>query len=302
MLTKLIFTTALGFSICGFGQSSPEAENSSRSVAKEFTPKVIYGKDNRKDVYELGNSVWSIRASSTVALMKNDRLKRSGSFFDVLTNDFAKNYNLCASEPFRDQGTAAFCSGFLVGDDLIATAGHCIRTADDCADTSIVFEFTLHGHDDFPNHLLASNVYKCKSIVKTVMSASNGVDFAVIQVDRKVIDYPKAALRASGVAKAGDELVVIGHPIGLPTKVADGGIVRRVNPGYLVASLDTYGGNSGSAVFNSKTGDVEGILVRGETDFIFNGTCRRSKICDQDSCRGEDITRISHVLKVLNSL
>jgi hypothetical protein len=90
---------------------------------------------------------------------------------------------------------------------------------------------------------------------------------------------------------------VIGHPVGLPTKFADGANVRNNNnESFFVCNLDTYGGNSGSPVFNSSTHELEGILVRGETDFIVteNG-CRKSNVCPQNDpnfvCRGEDCTR-----------
>jgi hypothetical protein len=46
-------------------------------------------------------------------------------------------------------------------------------------------------------------------------------------------------------------------------------------------------------VFNQATGDVEGILVRGDTDFVFNGECRISNVCSTNGCRGEDVTRVS---------
>ena len=57
----------------------------------------------------------------------------------------------------------------------------------------------------------------------------------------------------------------------------------------------TLGGNSGSAVFNSATGLVEGILVRGEQDYVLKGDCRVSNVCPVDGCRGEDVTKISNV-------
>ena len=62
-----------------------------------------------------------------------------------------------------------------------------------------------------------------------------------------------------------------------------------------MANLDTYGGNSGSAVFNAKTGLVEGILVRGEQDYVQKGDCRVSNVCPADGCRGEDVTKILSV-------
>ena len=37
-----------------------------------------------------------------------------------------------------------------------------------------------------------------------------------------------------------------------------------------LASIDGFHGNSGSAVVNTHTLEVEGILVRGHKDFIYN--------------------------------
>jgi hypothetical protein len=83
----------------------------------------------------------------------------------------------------------------------------------------------------------------------------------------------------------------------LPLKVAGGAKVRsNSSPGYFVANLDTYGGNSGSAVFNAQTLKVEGVLVRGETDFNDSGSCTVSNRCSDSSCRGEDVTRIASVI------
>ena len=36
---------------------------------------------------------------------------------------------------------------------------------------------------------------------------------------------------------------------------------------------------------------VEGILVRGEADFVPLGNCKVSLICPDTGCRGEDVTR-----------
>jgi hypothetical protein len=60
---------------------------------------------------------------------------------------------------------------------------------------------------------------------------------------------------------------------------------------FFAANLDTYGGNSGSPVFNATSGTVEGILVRGENDFVSNGSCYVSLVCPTTGCRGEDVTR-----------
>jgi hypothetical protein len=91
----------------------------------------------------------------------------------------------------------------------------------------------------------------------------------------------------------GQAVHVIGHPVGLPAKYAPNATVRDNAPAaFFVANLDTYGGNSGSPVFNSDTHEVEGILVRGERDFQTTPQgCTISFLCPNTGCRGEDCTR-----------
>jgi V8-like Glu-specific endopeptidase len=86
----------------------------------------------------------------------------------------------------------------------------------------------------------------------------------------------------------------------LPTKIDDGAQVRSNAPsGYFVATTDSYGGNSGSSVFNYDTGEVEGVLVRGEDDYVYRNGCMVSNVCEESGCRGEDVTKISSVLPYL---
>ena len=63
--------------------------------------------------------------------------------------------------------------------------------------------------------------------------------------------------------------------------------------GYFVANLDTYGGNSGSPIINAATGMLEGILVRGATDFVIDNVenCFRSNVYSNTGGRGEDVTK-----------
>lgn len=260
----------------------------------KVTSNVIYGSDGRLDVYQLTDDRLKKLADSTVALVRTSDLSAAaGGLTNVVGKNFGTEMNLCSSEKFREQDTAAFCSGSLVGADLVLTAGHCIETLPDCNTTSLVFGFAVKSVGVLPKQVGSAEVYKCKDIIKTIRNNS-GQDFAVIRLDRPVANHAVLQLRQSGEMSVGDGLVVIGHPVGLPTKVTTGGKVRSTaNAEYLVASVDTYGGNSGSAVFNAQTGLIEGILVRGEQDFQSQGNCTVSKVCAEDSCRGEDITRIS---------
>jgi subtilisin-like proprotein convertase family protein len=163
-----------------------------------------------------------------------------------------------------------------------------------------VFGFAIEQPNGTAQVALRDNVYSCRELIHA-QAPSNGADFGVIRLDRPVTNHVPLRLRQSGAIRAGDGIFVVGHPAGLPQKLADGATVRSVNTDYFVANLDTYGGNSGSAVFNAVTREVEGILVRGETDFVSSGSCQVSNRCSSSGCRGEDVTRIDQVLSFLPS-
>lgn len=267
-------------------------DNSEEYKKTELTENVIYGSDGRQDVYQASEAL-KLLADSTVALIKNTDLTEASGRVQIAGKSFASSYQLCSSERFREQNTSAFCSGSLVGPDTIITAGHCITSQSDCVGTSFVFGFAVKSAGVLPTQVSSSEVYRCREIVSRVLENS-GRDYAVIKLDRAVTNHAVLNVRRSGEASVGDALLVIGHPVGLPTKITTGGKVRSVaNSGYYVTNLDTYGGNSGSAVFNAQTLEIEGILVRGEQDFVSQGGCNVSKVCTEDSCRGEDVTRIS---------
>ncbi len=265
-------------------------------VDTEVSSHVVYGSDGRLDLYEVEDANLKRLADSTVALIKKADLTTQSGITTIRSKNYGTQMGLCSTEKYYEQDVAAFCSGFLVAPDVIVTAGHCIKSQSDCVGTQFVFGFNVKTAGLFPQQVSESEVYNCREIIKTTVE-SNGTDFAVIKLDRTVANHRSLAVRQTGSVQIGDPLVVIGHPAGLRTKITLGGKVRAsaTEASYFVANVDTYGGNSGSVVFNANTGLVEGILVRGEQDFTPKNGCYISKVCTEDACRGEDITRISAV-------
>lgn len=256
--------------------------------------KVIYGDDNRRDIVDSTNSIYKELAKSTAAMISSSRLQTRGENVKVSGSALS----LCSDEPFNGQPTAANCSGFLVAPDLLVTAGHCIRSMGDCRSYKWVFDFAKTEANQSEYNVAKSSVYGCKEIVERALDRSTSDDFALIRLDRAVTDREPLEYRKEGKIADNASILVIGHPTGLPTKISDGANVRtNTNGYYFVANLDTYGGNSGSAVFNAETGAVEGILVRGETDYTYDSSrgCRMSYHCSDDGCRGEDVTRITNI-------
>jgi V8-like Glu-specific endopeptidase len=179
------------------------------------------------------------------------------------------------------------------------TAGHCIKSDFDCARNRFVFDFRndllKQSSDVFVN---ADNVYKCSSIISRALDHTTMNDYALIKLDRAVRDRAPLKLRKSGKIADNTAVFVIGQPSGLPSIISDKAKVRTNEKEFFFATnLDTFGGNSGSAVFNAETLEVEGILVRGETDYLRDEVrgCYVVNKCAEDACRGEDVTRLSSI-------
>ncbi len=260
-------------------------------------PKVIYGDDNRRDVYaELRADVRKV-ADSTVAMIANALLEEQGDKVILYPQFFGPGFSLCKEEPFYSQPSAAECSGFLVGDDMVATAGHCINKSI-CQFKSFVFNYRMLNNDRAPKELPVDDVYSCKEVVSREQNDQN--DYAIVRLDRPVRGHRVLTMQKESV-NVMDEVLVIGHPSGLPTKIADDAYVRRAEENFFMANLDTYGGSSGSAVFNAKTLAVVGILARGVDDFTWDSTrgCKISNRCSNEGCNGEQIMNIKSLSEAL---
>ncbi len=291
---KTIFVFLFGLTFIG---CSSQYEQKRTTQPETVKPKVIYGQDDRLDFYQVSSLDWQKRALSTVALIQKSKLSAVANGYKIFTSSYGKTQNLCQGEPFYEQVTAAFCSGFLITPDIIMTAGHCVRTDTDCVGVRFVFDFAYKAMGVNPDFVDSDAVYSCQSLIRSEINSGTNSDYALIRLDRPVVGRSALPIRQSGSIQNGDPLVVIGHPSGLATKIAAGSNVRSTTPdAYFVANLDTYGGNSGSAVFNEQTGLVEGILVRGEVDFKYKNGCYVSNVCTSSGCRGEDVTRVSEIL------
>lgn len=261
--------------------------------------KVIYGVDNRLDQYEVVDQNKLDLQKSTLAMIPKSKLKENGQ--DTYRTSDSK-IQLCDGQRFNQQVDVADCSGFLVEKNnrqYVVTAGHCMTSKTDCTDNYWVFDYAKTSPQDDARTIKSSNVYTCKRIVAQKLGRSNGMDFAVIELDRQAEDRKPLEYRRTNDIQVGEGVFVIGHPSGLPSKVSDGAFVRKANDFYsFTTNLDTFSGNSGSAVFNEATGLVEGILVRGDEDYIYNsrGDCYEVNHCKMDGCGGEDVFRINRII------
>lgn len=249
---------------------------------------IIAGEDDRRD-YFVVNAAMQMLADATVILTdKSELTQQPDGSFKLDVDPFRRGeHPPCSGERFANQHAGGWCSGFMVGSDIIVTAGHCGETEAEIKNTAYVFGFRVDSDGGAgTTQFNANQVYFGKELIAHDLSPTG--DFAIVRVDRK-ITAPNAAplqVRETGTIGLGENIGVIGYPSGLPVKIAFGDetVVMRHDDPWLIANLDTYGGNSGSAVFN-KDGLVEGILVRGARDYVIdlaNGCFRSYQIANSE--------------------
>jgi hypothetical protein len=214
--------------------------------------------DHRKDLDDPAvDAVARQQARSVAAVFPASRLdERAGGSFVLAASTMADRYDVDVGERFRDQPVAATGTAFLIAPNLLATAAHVVITADAARRLVFVFGYTAtagRASTVFP----ASDVRMAQSIV-----LDRARDLAVVTLDRPVAGREPLALRSGRTVGDGEPLYLIGHPIGLPAKLADNGVVLD-NHGadFFETDLDAMACNSGSPVFSATGRDVVGVLT-----------------------------------------
>lgn len=281
--------------------------SSDEGIVGEMTAPVVYGADDRVEVYNHPNpELRRIAEQSIVALIPSFRMSEEPSGnYSLFTNTLKDAHDLCDGELFGDQPTAASCSGVLIDDDLVLTAGHCIDDHTPCDSYSYVFNY----HYDQPNVLAAirdEDVYSCRRVVSQGSAGSGSFtpDFAVIQLDRPVqgAQAPVVIRPAKPLAEL-ESLSMIGFGSGLPAKIDDGGSVadpRAAQLDFFVANLDAFQGHSGSATFDSQN-RLAGILIGGRApDYVTleDEDCARVSVYE-NSQAGEIVHNVAPIVAAL---
>ncbi len=303
-LQLLLSLTALAaVSSCG-GTSESPADADPTTTDTKGKP-VIYGTDNRKDVYAHESATLRARATeSTVALIAASDLDlRNPTNVRFYGPTLGSDKRLCSGERFTADPTAAFCSGTLIDHDLVLTAGHCITSSADCASTRFVFKYYRTTASSLET-VTTEDVFSCAQIVtRDERTTADGVsDYAVIRLNRSAAPRftPAPVRRSESALVTGQRVAVIGSGSGVPFKIDSGGTVREPGEGVsFLATTDTFGGNSGSGVYDVATSAVVGILVEGDTDYVERGACQVVNVCRESGCDGETVTYVHHAVRAL---
>ncbi|MFG1591228.1 trypsin-like serine peptidase [Halobacteriovorax sp. CON-3] len=242
--------------------------NQDRDLVTITSNKMIYGKDNRREVSK------SIVSDATAAIIHKDNLGRFESI--------QERSNLCAYERFAKQNSIGECSSFLISKDKMMTAGHCVFLNEGdqynfCENFVFVFDYT-NGNSNY------KKVYECEKVTHILFDVEEEADVAIIKLKEAVEDVNP--LKLSNHFQEGEKLLTAGSPLGAPLKLVDQGQVEYDNGQTLEYNLDVFGGNSGSAIYSVEQNAVIGVHTFGSGWSLTRdneNNCIRYNRCSQDS-------------------
>lgn len=256
----------------------------------DISQAAIFGVDKRTPI--TSRSQGSAYARSTAVAVINTNFEESGLNSIKLATDSMSSI-LCPDEKFaKDPSLSYACTGFLIGPDLLITAGHCATNIGEsrnergayCAAFSWLFDY--QAGVDFQN-IPKKKLFGCKEIVYAIREEEAPFrDFAVIRLDHAVTDRVPLKL-STDLIEGGTPVSMVGYPFGTPAKYSTGArvLVNDLRRDSLITNLDAFEGNSGSPVFNN-SGEVIGILVGGTPlESLVNDPvlkCKRYNRCDED--------------------
>ena len=257
---------------------------------------VLNGNDDRLEVFELDEATRQATVSSSAALVYANHVSWDGpSGVSLNAESAAVAFGLCSDEPFGSEPSAAFCSGVLIDDDLLLTAGYCL--GDDvasarqlCQRVQVVFGYVLQAADSQPQ-VDANQVFSCRRVV--TLSAAP-VDLAVLQLDRAASALLAPAQFAASAVEPGDSLLIASYGSGLPLKVELAAPVTSASTtdGSFVLGSDTFSGSSGGGLF-TKAFELAGLFEEGEPDWVKSDGCSRTQHSATPAERGQPTSAVA---------
>lgn len=231
----------------------------------------IYGRDDREFVSNKSDKKIQELSKSIALIVSVDHID-VGLFRTAIKAENAQEVlSMCVSERFVTAPVLPGCTGFLVAPNIMATAGHCFQSEDDCISKKIIFDVEAKKQSRKGYSVSPSTVFSCSRIISNSYDISRPDlhDYALIELDRAPKNRLPLKLNLTKKIADKEKVFMIGHPFGMPLMLSpNASVANNASELQFSANLDSFEGNSGSPVFNAKTFEVEGILVNGQQDLV----------------------------------
>lgn len=253
-------------------------------VGAAFARAAYFGRhDDRFDPYLTPSLPAALlaHAGRTCHLVSASALERTPAGAVRLQHQVYGSFNaLCPEEPFWEQPTVverraeAYGSfgytGYLLDRDKVLTCWHGWEHMAH-EEQYAVFDYALAPGRPEPTLLPADRVLAVEPYpLRTAAHESDDeridTDWVVLRLGTPATHLASIPPPRFGRARRGRAAYALGHPRGLPLKLADHGVVLAVRGRTFRTDLDTCVGNSGSPVFDARTHALVGLVVEGQKD------------------------------------
>jgi hypothetical protein len=159
-------------------------------------------------------------------------------------------------------------TGYLLGPDTVLTCWHGSEYFSGRAQVAI-FSHALAQDGaavtDLPvSQLRSVAAYRAVKPPPAGDRGSCSGDWVILQLEHPVTHLGPLAPPRLEAPRPGRAVYTLGHPLGLPLKLATGGAVVSASDGAFRTSLDTFAGNSGSPVFDAGSHALLGLVIEGQ--------------------------------------
>jgi hypothetical protein len=168
-----------------------------------------------------------------------------------------------------------WCTGVMISENLFLSAGHCFDQTgggwqrprvNGTSDIIPVQEIArnMHVNFNFQDDPAGQPRQDVEFAVEALLEYRlGGLDFAVVRLAGQPGRQFGVGRIASRDAGEGDMLAIIGHPAGVPKRIEAGPLTSFDGDRLRYDDIDTLGGNSGSAIWQSPNGLVVGVHTNG---------------------------------------
>lgn len=232
----------------------------------------IFDTDDRLDFYEIKDPIIREMTKSTPTLVRKEKMiQLSSGDFKMIGKSLSNTFKFCSDANFASQPHNGNCSSALISKDRILTAAHCIDKSGNygmsAKDYYVVFDYKRTDKNMVEYIIPKENVYTIKKEIYRDFDRSmfeTAIDLTILKLDRKV-NRPILKVNTKYKYVQGNEVFVIGYPLGIPLKLTPNGFInnKKASKNSFKHDLDTFSVNSGSPVFDAETKEIMGVHVRG---------------------------------------